>query len=316
MLDYTNEFEMLAEAYSASGGNPQDLKNNQYGLMLVSGHKLLGKNEIPGLVIEGKEIADGVKTKITVKKNTRLENPVHLCFGIIPAEGMQRIVADFVIEENASARFLAHCSFPNAVKVQHIMEGTVTVGKNAVMEYSETHYHGSEGGVEVLPKMKIHVEPDGRYISTFKLIKGAAGKVVLDYDAYLQDQAVTEMYAKVYGKRTDDIRIKESIYLNGAESRGLAKSRIVLTGRASAEVLGEVIGNGAHSRGHVDCMEIVQGKQAVASAVPRLQVVDDTAKLTHEAAIGSVDKKQVETLMARGLSEQEAVDVIVMGLLK
>jgi len=311
-----NEFELLAEAYEVSGGNIQDLKNDQYGLMLVSSHKLLGKNEIPGLVIDGQEIADGVRANIIVKKDIQLKNPVHLCFGVIPSQGIQRIIADFVIEENASAQFLAHCSFPNAVKVQHIMEGTVTVGKNAAMEYSETHYHGTEGGVEVLPKMKIHVEPNGRYISTFKLIKGAAGKIVLDYDADLQDQAVAEMYAKVYGKRTDDIKIKESIYLNGVESRGLAKSRIVLTEQASAEVLGEVIGNGAHSRGHVDCMEIVQGKQAIASAVPRLRVVDDTAKLTHEAAIGSVDKRQVETLMARGLSEQEAVDVIVMGLLR
>lgn len=315
MADFTNEFELLAEAYAASGGDVQDLKNDNYGLILVSGHQLLGKNEIPGLVIEGEQMADGVKAKITVKKNHHLKNPVHLCFGVIPAEGVQRIVADFVIEENASAQFLAHCSFPNAVKVQHIMEGTVAVGNNAVMEYSETHYHGTQGGVEVLPRMKIHVAPNGRYISTFKLIKGAAGKIVLDYDAYLQDRAVTEMYAKVYGKRTDNITIKESIYLNGVASRGLAKSRIVLAEQAHAEVLGEVIGNGAHSRGHIDCMEIVQGKQAVASAVPRLRVVDDTAKLTHEAAIGSVDKKQVETLMARGLTEQEAVDVIVKGLL-
>lgn len=315
MSDFANEFELLAEAYRVSGGNVQDLKNDKFGLMLVSGQHLLGKNEIPGLIIEGEEIVDGVKAKITVQKNIRLENPVHLCFGVIPAQGVQRIVADFVIEDNASAQFLAHCSFPNAVKVQHIMEGTVKVGKNTRMEYGETHYHGEHGGVEVLPKMKIEVEQDGAYVSTFKLIKGAAGKIELDYEAYLNDNAIAEMYAKIYGKSQDDIRVKESIYLNGERSKGLAKSRLVVTDQAQAQVLGEVIGNGAHSRGHVDCMEIVQGKNARASAVPRLQVVDDTAKLTHEAAIGSVDKKQVETLMARGLSESEAVDVIVKGLL-
>jgi hypothetical protein len=44
--------------------------------------------------------------------------------------------------------------------------------------------------------------------------------------------------------------------------------------------------------------------------------VDDRAKLTHEAAIGSVDKKQIETLMARGLTEDEAVDVAVKGMLR
>jgi Fe-S cluster assembly scaffold protein SufB len=45
-------------------------------------------------------------------------------------------------------------------------------------------------------------------------------------------------------------------------------------------------------------------------------VTDDRAKLTHEAAIGSVDKKQVETLMARGLTEEESVDVVVRGILR
>ena len=40
------------------------------------------------------------------------------------------------------------------------------------------------------------------------------------------------------------------------------------------------------------------------------------AKVTHEAAIGSVDKKQLETLMAHGLTPEEAVDVIVKGIMK
>jgi len=39
------------------------------------------------------------------------------------------------------------------------------------------------------------------------------------------------------------------------------------------------------------------------------------AKVTHGAAIGRVDQRQLETLMARGLSPKEAVDVIVRGIL-
>jgi len=316
LIDYSSEFELLANAYQASGGNPDNLRNNQYGLMLVSGNQILGKNEILGLRIECKSLQNGVQAKIIVEKNTTIANPVHLCFGIIPSEGEQHIIADFIIENNASATFLAHCSFPNAIKVKHNMEGTVKIGKNSVMEYSETHYHGSQGGVQVMSKMEIDVDSGGRYKSTFHLIKGVAGQTNLNYKAYLNKNAIAEMYTRIYGKRQDDIKVKESIYLNGSESKGLAKSRIVLTDKARAEVLGEIIGKGAYSRGHIDCMEIVQGKKAIASAVPKLKVVNETAKLTHEAAIGSVDKRQVETLMARGLTEQEAIDVIVTGLLR
>jgi hypothetical protein len=38
--------------------------------------------------------------------------------------------------------------------------------------------------------------------------------------------------------------------------------------------------------------------------------------VTHEAAIGRVDKKQVETLMARGLEEEKAIDLVISGMLK
>jgi hypothetical protein len=38
--------------------------------------------------------------------------------------------------------------------------------------------------------------------------------------------------------------------------------------------------------------------------------------VTHEAAVGTVDQKQLETLMAHGLTPDEAVDVVISGLLR
>jgi hypothetical protein len=60
----------------------------------------------------------------------------------------------------------------------------------------------------------------------------------------------------------------------------------------------------------------VNGEGVIARAIPVVYVNDKQAKVTHEAAIGSIDKKQMQTLMARGLSEEKAVDVIVKGILK
>jgi Fe-S cluster assembly scaffold protein SufB len=66
--------------------------------------------------------------------------------------------------------------------------------------------------------------------------------------------------------------------------------------------------------GHVDCTEIVRDR-AVVSAVPEVRVTHPLAKVTHEAAIGSVDSRQLETLMARGLDPDAAVDLIIRGML-
>jgi hypothetical protein len=96
--------------------------------------------------------------------------------------------------------------------------------------------------------------------------------------------------------------------------RGLIKSRIALDGDATAEVTGITEGHAAGARGHVDCMELVR-ERAVGRAIPIVQVTHPLAKVTHEAAIGSVDQQQMETLMAHGLSPEEAVDVIIKGIL-
>ncbi|MCX7680481.1 MAG: SufD family Fe-S cluster assembly protein, partial [Anaerolineae bacterium] len=67
--------------------------------------------------------------------------------------------------------------------------------------------------------------------------------------------------------------------------------------------------------GHMDCTEIVRDA-AVARNIPTVVVRNDRARVTHEAAIGSVGRKELETLMARGLSEDEAVDIIIRGMLR
>lgn len=65
----------------------------------------------------------------------------------------------------------------------------------------------------------------------------------------------------------------------------------------------------------MDCVEIVQGN-AKAKAIPIVDVLNESAKVTHEASIGRIDKKQVETLMARGLEEEKAIDMVVGGILR
>lgn len=52
------------------------------------------------------------------------------------------------------------------------------------------------------------------------------------------------------------------------------------------------------------------------SALPEERVTHPLAKETHEAAIGSVDHRQLETLMSRGIDPEQAVDIIVRGMLR
>ncbi len=309
-----SDFEAIVAAYEASGGDPRVFNSPKVASLVVSGNQVLGANEIPGLSMTAEQLADGVKAQVVVEPGTRVELPVHLCFGVIPAEGVQRIISSFEIGAEASVEFIAHCTFPNATHVQHIMEGTIHVGAGATMRYKETHFHGEAGGVEVLPKARIVVDRKGRYFSTFSLSRGRAGKVDFNYEVDVDADGVAELDAKVLGYEDDDITVRETIRLNGERARGLAKSRIAVQDQARTQVIGSTEGNAPFARGHVDCVEIVRD-QATAQAVPMVRVTDPRAQVTHEAAIGTVDKKELETLMSRGLDEDQAVDIIVRGML-
>jgi len=316
MSDQAAEFVAISQAYQAGGGDPASLLDDRFASLVVSHNRVLRSHSIPGVRIEGRQTPTGADAVITVDRGVTVAAPVHLCFGVLPKEGIQEIRSEFHIGEGAKVSFLAHCSFPNAVRVKHLMRAKIYVGRGAEMAYSETHYHGPEGGVEVEPVAEIVVDEGGVYRSSFKLIQGAVGTLKLDYRADVNKDAVCELDAKVYGKASDQIVINESLSLNGENARGLAKTRVVASEHCVSTVIGEAVGNAPGARGHVDCVEILKGPHARASAIPKLTVNDELAKLTHEAAIGSVDKRQVETLMARGLSEQEAVDAIVKGMLR
>lgn len=222
---------------------------------------------------------------------------------------------DVRLEKDSSAHFIAHCIFPKAERVRHIMDARINIGENAEMRYSETHFHGPFGGIEVIPKAQVKVGKNGRYFTDFTLTSGRVGILGIDYEVEVGEDAVTELTARVFGHASDDIKIKEKVLLSGKNSKGLIKTRVAIEDEATAEITGITEGRAEGSRGHVDCMEIVKDN-AVAKAVPIVSVTNPLAKVTHEAAIGSVDKRQMETLMAHGLTPEEAVDVIVKGILK
>lgn len=310
----SEEIEDISAAYTAAGGDASALHRHEVSSLVISGSKVLSANQTKGVVLEKEEHENGVNIKMTIKKGHKIPHPVHLCFGMVPEDGIQQINMEFVAEEDSAVELIAHCTFPNAVKIVHKMDAKMYIGKNASLTYNETHFHGPHGGIQVVPKSHITIEEGGRYLSNFTLIEGRVGLLNFDYDVDAGKDAICEMVTKVYGKADDLIKIKERIALNGENARSVIKSRIALTENAVSEFTGITEGHAPQARGHVDCMEVIQDN-AKAEAVPIVRVDNPLAKVTHEAAIGCVDKKEVETLMARGLEEDDAVDVIVKGML-
>ncbi len=309
-----DDYKQMVDAYKQAGGEDV-FADSDVAHVVLERDKVMGSNLVEGLEVDIKNQEPGmVAVEITVLAGHKIEKPVHMCFGVLPEAGKQFIDMDVEIEENAEVEVKADCVFPNAVEVRHEMQAEVLVKQGASYTYRESHFHGKEGGVEVLASADIELEKDSTFKTYFDLQQGRAGEVEFDYASQLAEAATLEMVARMQGKKDDRIKIKETADLNEPGARALLESKIALQDEARGEVLNELNAFAAEAKGHVECTEIIKD-QATARAVPIVDVRHPQAKVTHEAAIGSVDSSQLQTLMARGLDEEEAAETIIQGML-
>ena len=310
----TSSTDLINNIYKSIDTDPNALKDPEVAHLVINHNEVLGMNAVPGLHVDVGKLEDGVDVNLRLDDDAVIKKPVHLCFGMFVESGVQRIIMNVDIGKNAKISLLAHCVFPIAIDVRHIMDAKIKIGDGAEYSYFERHVHSPKGGVKVYPKALVNVGKNASFKTEFELLKGRVGLIDIDYETACAAGGVMEMTARISGQADDIIKIKETGHLNGDHARGALTSKIAVRGNARAEVHNTLTASAPYARGHVDCKEIIQDN-GVAIAIPIVEVRHPKAHVTHEAAIGSVDNKQLETLMSRGLSEDQAVELIISGLL-
>ena len=287
--------------------------------LCVEKSKILSSFCCPGLEISAKKYSQEVKIKIVVKKGVKIEKPVFLCFGVLGKNGKQIILPEITLEENSEAKILSFCTFPKARKVFHKMEAKIKLKKKTRLIYKEIHYHGDKFGTKIETDFKIFVGQESGFESKFVLDKGSVGKLKVNLRAQLEKESFCKVLNKVIGRgKKDEIEIYDKILLNGESSSSLNKLRGVMINGGKMFFKGEteVTKKAKNARGHIDCQEIVVGENSMVQSTPIIIVKNPEARVTHEASIGKINQKELETLMSRGLSEKEAIDFVIKGMIE
>tara|TARA_B100001287_G_C22681648_1_gene530799 strand:+ start:2183 stop:3601 length:1419 start_codon:yes stop_codon:yes gene_type:complete len=104
------------------------------------------------------------------------------------------------------------------------------------------------------------------------------------------------------GKNTKSTIISKGISAKGSRQtyRGLVK---VLPGASNA-------------RNFTQCDSLLLNEESVANTIPYIEVENDTSIVEHEATTSNLSDEQKYYLMQRGLSEEDAVNVLVSGFAK
>jgi Fe-S cluster assembly protein SufB len=104
----------------------------------------------------------------------------------------------------------------------------------------------------------------------------------------------------------------------GRDTRSTIVAKTISAGRSDSTYRGLVrmLPKAANARNHTQCDSLLIGDQCGAHTVPYIENRNMTAKIEHEATTSKISEDQLFYCRSRGLSEEDAVGLIVNGFCK
>ncbi len=250
---------------------------------------------------------------IRVLPNYKLIYPVQTCLYIRTERVAQKLHNIVIVEEGAELNLITSCSVhPHITSALHIGISEFYIKKGAKLTFTMIHMWGEE--INVRPRTGILVEEEGTYISTYislfpvKSIQTSPICRLIGKNAKASFISIIANYPNSY------IDLGGEVYLEAEETKTEMISRNVVYGGENI-ARGKIIAKASKVKGHLECQGLMLSDNGIMRAIPELDSFFYDVELTHEAAVGKIAQEEVEYLMARGLSEDEATSLIVKGFL-
>jgi len=250
---------------------------------------------------------------IRAEKGSKIEQPVQTCLYITKSGFQQNIHNVIIAEENSEINILTGCLTSAEVKMAvHIGVTEIFVKKGARVNF--TMIHNWEKEVEVYPRTAIIVEDGGEFVSNYVCLNPVKYIQMYPKCTLIGDKSVAAFNSFIYATPKSSFDVGAMVDLQGKESRAEIKSKIVCN---EGEVItrGKLIGNEKGIRAHMDCGGLIVSARGKIVAIPELEANLADLNMTHEASIGKVSKEAIEYLESRGMSEKQAVSLIIRGFM-
>ena len=242
----------------------------------------------------------------------QVEQPVQACL-YIAKEGFSQHVHNVVIaEEGSNLKVITGCATsPHLVSGLHVGVSEFYVKKGAQLYFTMIHDWGAK--VNVRPRTVVHVEEGGVFVSNYISLK-PVGSLQMFPTTYLAGRgAVARFNSVLVAGSGTTLDVGSRVILDAPETRAEIISRAITTG-GTIIARGELIGNAPDIKAHLECKGLIL-KKGLMHAIPELRGSIPGVEMSHEAAVGKIDQREIEYLMARGINEEEAVSTIVRGFL-
>jgi len=251
---------------------------------------------------------------IRVKAGVHIKDPVQTCMLINKNRQMQNVHNMVIVEENASLSIITGCTTgKHAGESLHVGVSETFIKDGGSLSFSMIHNWSEK--THVRPRSAVVMGKNSKFVNNYVLLKPVASMQSYPV-AYLNGEGASVKFNSIcISYDGSDIDSGSMVVLNAPKTSAEIISRsITLGGRMMAR--GRLVGNAAGAKAHLECRSLVLSDKGITLAVPELESSVADVEMTHEAAVGKIARDQVEYLMMRGLTEDEAVSMIVKGFLE
>lgn len=250
---------------------------------------------------------------IRVKAGEKITTPLQACMCISHDQQLQHVHNVIIVEDGAELSIISGCTSAHEVENgMHIGISEMYIGKNAKLSFTMIHSWGEN--VVVRPRTVAMVEEGGQYISNYVLIEKAKDVQMYPTVNLNGKNAVARLNSILVAPEGSHLDIGGRVVLNADGCRAESITRTISTG---GEVInrGCMIGKVEGVRAHLECDGLMLSNKGYILAIPELDAQTGNAEMSHEAAVGRINPEEIEYLMARGMSEDDATATIVRGFL-
>ncbi len=253
---------------------------------------------------------------IYVPKGVKLDKPLQSYFRINSERMGQFERTLIIVDEGADVHYVEGCTAPQYSKESlHAAVVEIYVKKGAKCRYS-TVQNWSSNILNLVTK-RAYVEEYG----TMEWIDGNIGsQLTMKYPAcilageYAKGMCISIAVAKE--NQLQDAGAKMIHLAPHTSSNIISKSLSRQGGKVNYR--GEVRHgpNAAYAKSKVECDTLILDKLSTSDTIPTNINQTNTSTIEHEATVSKISEEQLFYLMSRGLSYQEATEMIVMGFLE
>jgi Fe-S cluster assembly protein SufB len=204
---------------------------------------------------------------------------------IYSSDSLHSAVVEIIVKKNARCRYTTIQNWSN--NVYNLVTKRATCEEGATMEWID----GNIGS-------KVTMKYPAVYM-TGPHAKGEVLSVAMAGEGQHQDAGAKMVHAAPY---TSSTIISKSIARGG--------------GRTSYRGLVQVMEGSAHSRSTVKCDALLVDTISRSDTYPYVDIREDDVSMGHEATVSKVSEDQLFYLMSRGLTEDEAMAMIVRGFIE